>query len=157
MSTESPTTGESKLPCNIASTESISLPEDDLEDTWFYPYGPGEVVWGVLLVVGIFGVNLWVLWVVGHARELWKPRHLWMACLCVTDLFVGVHKVIELLLLVLPRPMQQLCIINKATLGIPYILNILLLTFLSLDRFIAVSYPFVYSSVASNRHVRRIP
>ena len=124
-----------------------------VEDSWSYPYSVAEVIWGIALIAGIFGVNIWILWVVGRSRELWKPRHLWMACLCITDLFVGAHKVFEFILLILPGTLRELCIMQKATLGIPYVVNMLLLTLLSLDRFIAVRYPFFYSASVSNKHV----
>jgi len=41
----------------------------------------------------------------------------------------------------------------SATLGIPYVVNMLILSLLSLDRFIAVRYPFFYSATISNKHV----
>jgi hypothetical protein len=121
-------------------------------DMWNKPYSFGEVAWGIILILGIFAINIAVLWVVSRSRELWKPRHLWMACLCVTDLFVGGHKALELLLLALPQ--RELCVLQRATLGIPYVVNMLLLTLLSLDRFVAVRYPFFYSASVSNKHVR---
>ena len=117
-------------------------------------YPTGEIVWGVLLLISILGVNSSVLFVVSRSRELWKPRHLWMACLCVTDLFVGAHKCLELLLLMWPQ--RELCVLQRATLGIPYVVNMLLLTLLSLDRFVAVRYPFYYSATISNRHVSTV-
>ncbi|OXA38135.1 uncharacterized protein LOC118433349 isoform X2 [Folsomia candida] len=120
-------------------------------DLWNKPYTFWEGAWGLLLLVCIFAINIAVLWVVSRSRELWKPRHLWMACLCITDLFVGGHKALELLLLVWPQ--HELCVLQRATLGIPYVVNMLLLTLLSLDRFVAVRHPFFYSSSVSNKHV----
>jgi len=151
-------TTTSSVPCpeNVSGSLVDSPYATPVEDSWYYPYSLAEVIWGVLLVAGIFGVNIWILWVVGRSRELWKPRHLWMACLCITDLFVGAHKIFELMLLIFPGTLRELCIIQKATLGIPYVVNMLLLTLLSLDRFIAVRYPFFYSASVSNKHVSLI-
>ncbi|CAG7786090.1 unnamed protein product [Allacma fusca] len=132
-------------------TTTPQMTNDSSWTTFSESYPVGEMVWGFILLFGIFGVNGSVLWVVGKSRELWKPRHLWMACLCVTDLFVGGHKCLELLLLIWPQ--RELCVLQRATLGIPYVVNMLLLTLLSLDRFVAVRYPFYYSSSISNRHV----
>lgn len=74
-------------------------------------YGIVELIWGIILLLGIFSVNISVLWVVSRSRELWKPRHLWMACLCITDIFVGAHKALELLIVALPH--RELCVLQR--------------------------------------------
>jgi len=92
-----------------AQTDSqVNMVDDDQE---VQTYGIGEVIWGFVLLIGIFTVNIAVLWVVGKSRELWKPRHLWMACLCITDIFVGAHKALELLLYALPY--LELCVLQR--------------------------------------------
>ena len=39
-------------------------------DDWTFRYTTAEIVWGVILVLGIFIVNSWILWIVAKSREL---------------------------------------------------------------------------------------
>lgn len=92
-------------------THSVEVNMVDDSQKGVESYGVGEFVWGGVLLIGIFSVNISVLWVVSKSRELWKPRHLWMACLCITDIFVGAHKALELLIFALPY--RELCVLQR--------------------------------------------
>ena len=113
---------------------------------------PLETVWNVTLILVVFASNVFVILIVGTSQSLWRPRHLFMVALCVTNILFGLAQ--QLLGLAAQLwPEWGLCVIYQMTIGIPVQVHNILLTFISMYRFEAVKFPFLYASDVNNLQV----
>ena len=114
---------------------------------------PLETTWDLTLVLATCITNLFIILVVSQSHSLWKPRHYLMAALCVANLLLGLQQLFSLGLDLWPD--EKLCLIYRMTIGIPAQVNSLLLALVSMDRFVAVRFPFFYESSVNNFRVIR--
>ena len=126
---------------------SLCLPDWDTMG----PRHPLETAWDLSLVLAICATNVFLIVIFSTSHCLWRPRHLLMMALCVGNLLLGMDQLYGLGLDLWPQ--QKLCVIHRMTIGIPVHVNSLLSALISIDRFIAVQFPFFYQSSVSNFHV----
>lgn len=112
---------------------------------------PLEIAWDLTLILAIFATNFFIIFIVSKSHTLWKPRHFFMAALCGANLLIGLDELYGLGLDLWPE--WKLCVIYRTALGIPIQVYSLLLTLISIDRFVAVQFPFFYESSVNNTHV----